>query len=69
VPLHTLRADIQFARETAFTTYGTIGVKVWMFHGEVLGAEQVAEEKISEEKKASAPKASGRKKSSKKSSK
>jgi len=44
VPLHTLRANVDFARETAFTTYGTIGVKVWMFHGEVLGAESVAEE-------------------------
>lgn len=60
VPLHTLRADIQFARETAFTTYGTIGVKVWIFHGEVLGAEAVVEESPTE----SAPKASGRKKSS-----
>ncbi len=44
VPLHTLRADIQFARETAFTTYGTNGVKVWIFHGEVLGKEALAEE-------------------------
>jgi small subunit ribosomal protein S3 len=44
VPLHTLRADIQFARETAFTTYGTNGVKVWIFHGEVLGKEAPAEE-------------------------
>jgi small subunit ribosomal protein S3 len=58
VPLHTIRADIQFARETAFTTYGTIGVKVWIFHGEVLGAEAQAEEAPSEP----APKASGRKK-------
>src|SRR5262252_1162462 len=36
VPLHTLRADIDFARATAFTPYGTCGVKVWMFHGELL---------------------------------
>ena len=36
VPLHTLRADIDFARATAFTPFGTCGVKVWMFHGEVL---------------------------------
>jgi len=36
VPLHTLRADIDFARATAFTTFGTCGVKVWIFHGEVL---------------------------------
>jgi len=36
VPLHTLRADIEFARATAHTTYGCIGVKVWIFKGEVL---------------------------------
>lgn len=36
VPLHTLRADIDYAQATANTTYGTIGVKVWVFKGEVL---------------------------------
>ena len=36
VPLHTLRADIDFGLATAKTTYGTIGVKVWIFKGEVL---------------------------------
>lgn len=36
VPLHTLRADIEFGMATAKTTYGTIGVKVWIFKGEVL---------------------------------
>lgn len=36
VPLHTLRADIDFARKTAKTTYGTIGVKVWIFKGEIV---------------------------------
>ena len=35
VPLHTLRADIDFARYTAFTTYGAIGVKVWIYKGEI----------------------------------
>lgn len=35
LPLHTLRANIDFARETAHTTYGTIGVKVWLYKGEV----------------------------------
>jgi len=35
VPLHTLRANIDFARDVAFTTYGTIGVKVWIYKGEV----------------------------------
>lgn len=38
VPLHTLRADIDFARATAKTTYGCIGVKVWICKGEVIGA-------------------------------
>lgn len=35
VPLHTFRADIDFARATAKTTYGSIGVKVWLYKGEV----------------------------------
>ncbi len=38
VPLHTFRADIDYAEERAETTYGTIGVKVWIFRGEVLDA-------------------------------
>ncbi len=36
VPLHTLRADVDFGMTTAKTTYGTIGVKVWIFKGEVV---------------------------------
>src|SRR5215208_4795043 len=36
VPLHTLRADIDYATSTAKTTFGTIGVKVWIFKGEVI---------------------------------
>jgi small subunit ribosomal protein S3 len=36
VPLHTLRADVDYATSTAKTTYGTIGVKVWIFKGEVV---------------------------------
>lgn len=35
LPLHTLRADIDFAQATAYTTFGTIGVKVWLYKGEV----------------------------------
>lgn len=35
VPLHTLRADIDFAKATAATTYGAIGVKVWVYKGEI----------------------------------
>jgi len=37
VPTHTLRADIDFAQVTSFTTYGTIGVKVWIYKGDILG--------------------------------
>jgi small subunit ribosomal protein S3 len=37
VPLHTLRADIDYATYEAHTTYGVIGVKVWIFKGEVIG--------------------------------
>lgn len=44
VPLHTLRADIDYATAEAFTTYGIIGVKVWIFKGEIIGgAESTAE--------------------------
>ena len=35
IPLHTLRANIDFARSTAFTTYGTIGIKVWIYKGDI----------------------------------
>jgi small subunit ribosomal protein S3 len=44
VPLHTLRADIDFARATAKTTHGTVGVKVWIFKGERLGGRAEEEE-------------------------
>ena len=37
VPLHTLRADIDYATYEAHTTYGVIGVKVWIFKGEIIG--------------------------------
>jgi small subunit ribosomal protein S3 len=36
VPLHTLRADIDYATKVATTTYGVLGIKVWVFKGEVL---------------------------------
>jgi small subunit ribosomal protein S3 len=51
VPLHTLRADIDYATATAATTYGNIGIKVWVYHGEVFDLE---------EKRAKAKKNSGR---------
>jgi small subunit ribosomal protein S3 len=39
VPLHTLRADIDYSTYEAATTYGILGVKVWIFKGEVIGPE------------------------------
>ena len=43
VPLHTLRADIDYATSEANTTYGVIGVKVWVFKGEVLNRDEQPE--------------------------
>ena len=45
VPLHTLRADIDYATYEAATTYGIIGVKVWIFKGEVIGGVEEVEQK------------------------
>jgi small subunit ribosomal protein S3 len=36
VPLHTMRADIDYATAEAYTTYGLTGVKVWIFKGDIL---------------------------------
>lgn len=47
LPLHTIRANIDFAKSTAYTTYGKTGVKVWIYKGEVF------EDKISKKNKAS----------------
>jgi len=54
VPLHTLRADIDYATAEAHTTYGVIGIKVWIFKGEILGGiEQVRAQAKAPKKKAS----------------
>ncbi|MTI14917.1 30S ribosomal protein S3 [Sansalvadorimonas verongulae] len=53
VPLHTLRADIDYATYEAHTTYGVIGVKVWIFKGEVIGG--VREEEKEQKKPARRP--------------
>ncbi|HOG68728.1 MAG TPA: 30S ribosomal protein S3 [Fibrobacteraceae bacterium] len=45
VPLHTLRADIDYATSTAKTVYGAIGVKVWIMHGEKIGKDVMSEAK------------------------
>jgi small subunit ribosomal protein S3 len=45
VPLHTLRADVDYGVATAVTAYGTCGVKVWIFKGEILEHDPMASEK------------------------
>ncbi|GGY40432.1 30S ribosomal protein S3 [Parvularcula lutaonensis] len=45
VPLHTLRADIDYGTATARTTYGAIGIKVWIFKGEILEHDPMAHER------------------------
>lgn len=49
VPLHTLRADIDFSRMTAHTTYGSCGIKVWIYKGDILGHDPQAHDKRSAE--------------------
>ncbi len=53
VPLHTLRADIDYAEATAKTTYGTCGVKVWIFKGEILAHDPMAQDKRAAEQRPS----------------
>ncbi|MGE0210953.1 MAG: 30S ribosomal protein S3 [Parvibaculaceae bacterium] len=45
VPLHTLRADIDYGTATAVTAYGTNGIKVWIFKGEILEHDPMAQDK------------------------
>ena len=45
VPLHTFRADIDYAESTAHTAYGTCGIKVWVFKGEIMENDPMAQEK------------------------
>jgi small subunit ribosomal protein S3 len=57
VPLHTLRADIDFGIAVAKTAYGTCGVKVWVFKGEILEHDPMAQDKrLSEMQEGGAPK-------------
>ena len=49
VPLHTLRADIDYGQATAKTTYGTCGVKVWVFKGEIMAHDPMAQDKRAQE--------------------
>lgn len=59
VPLHTLRADIDYSTAEAHTTYGVIGIKVWIFKGEILGGMAAVME--SEQQPAAQPKKPARK--------
>jgi len=52
VPLHTLRADIDYGTAEAHTTYGVIGVKVWIFKGEIFAHDPMAQEKKAFEQQA-----------------
>ena len=49
IPLQTLRADIDYGFAEADTTYGKVGVKVWIYKGEVLPTKNKNEEKVSSE--------------------
>ncbi len=51
VPLHTLRADVDYGVATARTTYGTCGVKVWVFKGEIMAHDPMALDKRSQEQR------------------
>ena len=45
MPLHTLRADIDYGFATAKTAYGAIGIKVWVFKGEIFAHDPMAQDK------------------------
>ena len=55
VPLHTLRADVDYGEATAQTTYGAIGIKVWVFKGEVIGHDSMAQDKRLTEQQSGQP--------------
>ena len=57
VPLHTLRADIDYGFAEAHTTYGVIGVKVWVYKGEVFDLAAIGQEKADEQRPERGPRA------------
>ena len=60
VPLHTLRADVDYGEASAFTTYGVCGIKVWVFKGEIMEHDPMAQDKrLSEQQSSPAPRAPG----------
>jgi small subunit ribosomal protein S3 len=60
VPLHTLRANVEFGTATAFTNYGTNGVKVWIFTEEILDKSKTPVNLYNESREARGPRPSGR---------
>jgi len=46
VPLHTLRGNVDYAEHQAHTAYGVCGVKVWIFKGEILGHDPMAQDRL-----------------------
>jgi small subunit ribosomal protein S3 len=48
VPLHTLRANIDYGTARSLTTYGIIGIKVWIYKGEIMEHDPMAQEKAQE---------------------
>ena len=46
VPLHTLRGNVDYAEAEAHTAYGVCGVKVWVFKGEILGHDPLAQDRL-----------------------
>ena len=54
VPLHTLRADVDYGTTTAITSYGTCGVKVWVFKGEIMEHDPMAQDKRATEQQTGA---------------
>ncbi|MDF1719978.1 MAG: 30S ribosomal protein S3 [Minwuia sp.] len=53
VPLHTMRADIDYGVATAKTAYGAIGIKVWIFKGEIMAHDPMAQDKRAQEQQSS----------------
>ena len=60
VPLHTLRADIDYGEATAMTTYGTCGVKVWVYRGDIMEHDPMAHERRALEGQAGGAPSGGR---------
>lgn len=63
VPLHTLRADVDYGEGTAHTAYGTCGIKVWIFKGEILEHDPMAQDKRLAEQEPSSERRSRRERS------